>query len=268
MKITIQCSFCNKFLAVGAEHAGKKIQCPVCQGTVQLPKTAKVPAPRSPARSTSSPIRQRETDSREPRPGTQRRSQRPPRRSKPERRKRSSRQPRPQQDADNIWNQPLSSRGAAISEDEYENYGLPSRKNSKKRRNADDDNSFGLSDRPTTSSRSVISPLAVCLIVCVVCMMAAGVAATVQTSSPDLANILATPAIIVGLVLFVGGKITMLGNAFGEDPICGFLYLFFPLYSLYFLLSRWDINGGPWLASILGLLTSAMGCGCSAFFLT
>lgn len=74
---------------------------------------------------------------------------------------------------------------------------------------------------------------------------------------------LALPAVLVGIALSIGGNLRILGNAFGEDLICGFLYMFLPFYSVFFLLNRWDINGGPLLVSALGTLTASVGWVCS-----
>lgn len=54
-------------------------------------------------------------------------------------------------------------------------------------------------------------------------------------------------------------QIRILINAFRESVVCGLLYLFLPLYPLYYIFTRWDQCGGLFLLSILGNIIGGMG---------
>lgn len=69
------------------------------------------------------------------------------------------------------------------------------------------------------------------------------------------------PAVVIGGLFNLFGSLRILGNAFSEDPICGFLYLFVPFYALFFLVSRWSENAVPFLMSVIGTVTFFLGVG-------
>lgn len=106
--------------------------------------------------------------------------------------------------------------------------------------------------------------MTICAIVCGICILLALAAIPVSSSAPDVGKFLAMPAAILGGLLYVGGGLSILGNAFSEDSICGFLYLFVPLYPIYFLISRWDVNAKPFFAALMGALTGVIGLFCGA----
>ncbi len=58
-------------------------------------------------------------------------------------------------------------------------------------------------------------------------------------------------AVMGGLMLFWGG-IWLLGIAYGESLFCVLLYIFLPVYSVYYVISRWSDTKKPFLIVILG----------------
>jgi hypothetical protein len=57
---------------------------------------------------------------------------------------------------------------------------------------------------------------------------------------------------VIGFLLSLWGGLKILGNAFEDSPMTGFLYLMCGPYALYFLFSRWDINQHPFIINLLG----------------
>ena len=45
---------------------------------------------------------------------------------------------------------------------------------------------------------------------------------------------------VIGIILLLGGYAVGAYAAFTEDALYGWLYLFFPLYTAYYLVANWD----------------------------
>jgi phage FluMu protein Com len=255
MKITAQCSSCSKTLAVGEQHAGKKIRCPACKGVVQLPAAAAAESqkPRSAAPEAvakKKPVR----GSQNPKKDVPRKSAAHARTDQAPKKRRRKKRTR---ESDDIWNQPLSSYGSpAIEEDDYDSLGIPPRKKRS-------DESVGTNSRRESSSGSSgFSGMGICVILCTVSMGIAIIGAVVGKSNPDVGHYLTMQAYIVGTLLNFGGGMKMLGNAFSEDAMCGFMYLFIPFYALYYLVSRWDENSRTFFVQLSGFFTMVTGIVC------
>lgn len=85
------------------------------------------------------------------------------------------------------------------------------------------------------------------------------IAATLVTMAvtlilPPLGMILSLVLILAGLILALIGGIRSLVDAFREDVVCGFLYLIVPFYPLYYLVTRWEEQKGPFLMNVCGTL--------------
>lgn len=261
MKITTQCVSCKKTLAVDEEHAGKKIRCPVCQSVVQLPASPLYSSPAPTSGSVSSTPRRRSRTRNEPVVERHQKRPRQGERSRSNRPRNPRRRERPARDPDDIWNQPISSQGAAIPEDAYEAYGLPARRKKKERK--EDEYSYESTYGRSDHSSGSIGSLLTCVIACLGCVVLAFVGIALSGGATQSINYLAIPAIFLGLVLNIGGALSILLNAFREDLFCGFMYMFFPFYALFFLVTRWDENGTPFLVSGLGVITMVLGSICS-----
>ncbi len=59
---------------------------------------------------------------------------------------------------------------------------------------------------------------------------------------------------VIGFLLMLWGGLKILGNAFEDSPVTGFLYLMCGPYALYFLFSRWDVNQYPFFINLMGTL--------------
>ena len=59
---------------------------------------------------------------------------------------------------------------------------------------------------------------------------------------------------VIGFLLTLWGGLKILGNAFEDSPVTGFLYLMCGPYALYFLFSRWDVNQYPFFINLMGTL--------------
>lgn len=254
MNLTAVCSSCQKTLSADAQHAGKKIRCPGCKGVVQLPKallasarkagsaadatrseaTAKAPAAKPPGKKRKPP----EGDS-EPR-------------RRPVKKRARKKKARPARNDDDIWNAPLSSYSSpAIPEEEYEEYGV-----ARPKRRTETSRSEGRGGQSADGGKG---PLLICSIVCGITVLLAIVGALVGSSSPGAGQALCYPAIIVGGLLNLYGSLKILGNAFEEDAVVGLMYLFLPIYPLYFLATRWDVNATPFVISLIGTAALAIG---------
>lgn len=73
---------------------------------------------------------------------------------------------------------------------------------------------------------------------------------------------------IVGILMFVGGVISLVGSvglvvaAFKEDIVWGLLVLLVPCASLVFIVKHWDVAKGPFLTSLAGILLQGLAtCG-------
>lgn len=60
--------------------------------------------------------------------------------------------------------------------------------------------------------------------------------------------------VLCGLIMMVSGGIWAIVNAFRESVFCGVLYMFIPLYGLYYLVTRWDHMARPFTTYLVGLL--------------
>lgn len=103
-----------------------------------------------------------------------------------------------------------------------------------------------------------------CAIACGICVLLALAATVVGKSAPDMGKYLALPATVLGGLLYVGGGLKILGNAFAEDTMCGFMYLFIPFYALFFVITRWDVNARPLMIAIMGVVTMVTGLACGS----
>lgn len=59
-------------------------------------------------------------------------------------------------------------------------------------------------------------------------------------------------AMLIGVALSLYGGLKCLGLAFEEDFVCGILWLFVPLYGLYFIATRWDTTKDYVMMSLMG----------------
>jgi uncharacterized membrane protein len=69
--------------------------------------------------------------------------------------------------------------------------------------------------------------------------------------SPALSMLFFAVAGISGFAYALWGGISLIVMAFSEDVVCGLLYLFLPLYSLYYLVSRWPETKKPFVATLI-----------------
>ncbi|MEZ6062830.1 MAG: hypothetical protein R3C19_21005 [Planctomycetaceae bacterium] len=246
MKITAACPSCEKTLSVGAEHAGKKIRCPACKSVVQLPQVARPAAAVSRAGSATT--------------GGERRSSRvasgantggqsaKPRRPRTAGRPATDGKRRPRQAAaitpDNIWNQPLSSYSSpAIPEEEYEAYGIENRP----RRRGPGGRLVGDDWEPDPPEETYAPVLIFCLLFGVI-----GIVGGVLTFSvPDAGRILSFISLIPLALASAFQHWRIIGNAYEESTLCGFLCWAFGPYFLYYLVTRWDENRKPFLKSLV-----------------
>jgi hypothetical protein len=59
-------------------------------------------------------------------------------------------------------------------------------------------------------------------------------------------------AMLAGVAMSLYGGLKCLGLAFEEDFVCGILWLFVPLYGLYFIATRWDTTKDYVIMSLMG----------------
>ena len=71
---------------------------------------------------------------------------------------------------------------------------------------------------------------------------------------PPFLGILALPLALIGVAMTLWGALKCLAAAFGEDVTCGLLWLFLPLYNVYYMATRWDRVGRYFLTFVSGLV--------------
>ena len=234
MKITTECPTCAKTVSVAAEHAGRKVRCPGCKGAVQIPGGNRKRRPGADAESGQGSTRKRPQD-----------QQRPRKRKRPE-------QPAESHD-DNIWSQPLRSVGEAIPEEDYEAYGIPQREKKERSRRG----SGGGASGPEEEKYSAV------LIVAAISGIAGLVGLGVSFASPNVGSTIALVGIVPASLGSVIQQWRVIGHANEEDSMKGFLCWAFAPYYMYFLFSRWEINKGAFLKTLL--FSFAMAPGIVAF---
>ena len=242
MKVVARCKFCKKSMAVSAEYAGKKIRCPGCNGAVKVPEaggagTAAKGRTAAAASGSARPRRRPEKSSTK-RPKT-RESQKPTQRRRKRRRR--------VQD-DDIFSQPLVSRGATIHEDEYEAYNLPPRRASKKNRETREsrrsDRSYQGEDHDSSDGL-----LSVALIAGIAVAALAILGRSLGNDS--IAESLSLLGMGICFIVNAVCSIWFTKNAFDEGFGVGVMYLFLPLYAVYFLYSRWHVNKVPFAINFI-----------------
>lgn len=248
MKITALCPGCAKTLAVAVEHAGKRIRCPNCSGVVQLPTVASAPVVGSSVRS-APPVS----------PRTAVRAEKPKAATAPAVRPSSpprERKPRGGDGEPDLWSDSLSSYSSpAISDEQAEYYGLPPKR--KKQKSSEEAESpspyyYERQDIGVHHSRQEAS-FGVPLIMGGVNVGSGLLFTLAELAAPGSALIGIVVSIAIGAALGLWGGLRIVLNAFEEDVLCGLLYLFFGIYAIYFLFSRWEVNRRPFLIYLIGL---------------
>ena len=263
MKIHATCPACQATIAVAAENAGKRARCPKCGGVISIPGAAPSQSPpaspgKSPpqvSRSEQSPPRSGassnspRSDQPEARPGKARRTnegqgERPSEKGRPAPQRR-----RKEPAADDVWSQPLSSYSSpAIEEEHYEAFGIPP----KRSQNRGEYNPH-TGQREVGTYNSYTAPsYKIPLIMAAIGLGSAILFGAVGLAFPPAAFAGAGIGGVIGFLLTLWGGLKILGNAFEDSPVTGFLYLMCGPYALYFLVSRWDINQHPFIINLLG----------------
>ncbi len=244
MKITATCPSCDKALAVGEEHAGKKIRCPGCKNVVQLPPARKTAGAAAPTGGAGAGVKTRPA-----RPAI---PQRPAAgdRSRPAGRQQTAGKRRPRQTAvaapDDIWNQPLSSYSSpAIPEEEYEAYGIE--KKVRRRPNGVPYAEGEWEDEEQYQEEKYKPVLIFCLIFGVLGI----VGCVLSFSVPQAGRIISFVALIPLALVSAFQSWRIIGNAYEESTMSGVLCWLFGPYFLFYTVSRWDDNKGPFLKSLL-----------------
>jgi hypothetical protein len=171
----------------------------------------------------------------------------------PEKEKSASQRRRKEPAADDIWAQPLSSYSSpAIEEEHYEAFGIPPKR---KRGQGDGEYNPYTAQREVGTYNSYTPPsYKIPLIMAAIGLGSAILFGAIGLAFPPAA--LAGMAIggVIGFLLMLWGGLKILGNAFEDSPVTGFLYLMCGPYALYFLFSRWDINQYPFFINLMGTL--------------
>ncbi len=265
MKIHATCPGCQATIAVAAENAGKRARCPKCGGVISIPGAAPSQSPpaspgKSPpqvSRSEQSPPRSGassnspRSDQPEARPGKARRTnegqgERPSEKGRPAPQRR-----RKEPAADDVWSQPLSSYSSpAIEEEHYEAFGIPP----KRSQNRGEYNPH-TGQREVGTYNSYTAPsYKIPLIMAAIGLGSAILFGAVGLAFPPAAFAGAGIGGVIGFLLTLWGGLKILGNAFEDSPVTGFLYLMCGPYALYFLFSRWDVNQYPFFINLMGTL--------------
>lgn len=226
MRITAECHSCRNTLEVGAEHAGKKIRCPVCQGVVQLPQAP--PRPKTPIKPQAGFLTPKAAEKKPVDEGG--------RKTARSRRRKKRREP----DPDRIWEQPLASHGHAIPEELYEEYGIPSR--------SPNENQY---EEFEQVHRQPLSGLGFTIWICGLCILVSLIGGAISRSHEEVGGGIVMTCAILSSMVGIASGLRILCNAWNEDAVCGFLYMFLPGYSLYYLISRWDENAAPFIAALI-----------------
>ena len=268
MKIHATCPGCQATIAVGAENAGRRARCPKCGGAILIPGAAPSQSPTAPP-GTSQPGKSKpqtspsgtseprsgassglpRSDQSEAPPGKARRTnegERPPEtgKSAPQRR-------RKEPAADDIWAQPLSSYSSpAIEEEHYEAFGIPPKRDQNRGKyNPRTGKRDGGADNSYTAPGYKIP-----LIMAAIGLGSAILFGAIGLAFPPAAFAGAGIGGVIGFLLMLWGGLKILGNAFEDSPVTGFLYLMCGPYALYFLFSRWEINQYPFFINLMGTL--------------
>ena len=264
MKIHATCPACQATIAVAAENAGRRARCPKCGGGIPIPDAAPSQSPppqgksrpqasasgtsqpRSGAPSDSPRGDQSESPPRKARRSEEGQAERPTQKGKsapPRRRKEPA--------ADDIWSQPISSYSSpAIEEEHYEAFGIPPKR---KRGQGDGEYNPYTAQREVGTYNSYTAPsYKIPLIMAAIGLGAALLFGAIGLAFPPAALAGAVIGGAIGFVLMAWGGLKILGNAFEDSPMTGFLYLMCGPYAIYFLFSRWDINQHPFVVNLLG----------------
>ena len=265
MKIHATCPACQATIAVGAENAGRKARCPKCGGAILIPGAAPSQSPPSPpgkSKPQTSP-----SGTSQPRSGSPSNSPRsdppdsPPRKARranegegerpPEKGKSAPQRRRKEPAADDIWSQPLSSYSSpAIEEEHYEAFGIPP----KRSQNRGEYNPR-TGQREGGNQNSYTAPsYKIPLIMAAIGLGSALLFGAIGLAFPPAALAGAGIGGVIGFLLMLWGGLKILGNAFEDSPVTGFLYLMCGPYALYFLFSRWDVNQYPFFINLMGTL--------------
>ncbi len=232
MSIKTQCQSCSRTLSVPSKHAGKKIRCPGCQQGTRVPDpegAGERVRPSRPAKRRSSPPAQ---------PGPKRR----PRRDE-------------EYDPDDIWSRPIHSRGEAIDEDDYDEFGIAPRKRKKDRDEGQGQNSRGRSKPRSAGDGNVMMMAAIGC--CVLSLILGVIAIAMKSSNAEVARAIAIAGVLFGGAVAAVGNWIMLSNAH-EDGV-GMMYRFVPFYAFVYIFTNLDRNGRPFLANVGGV-TSCIVC--------
>lgn len=262
MKIRATCPACQATIAVAAENAGRRAKCPQCGGGIPIPDAEPSPTQQGTSRPQASGTSQ-------PRSGAPANSPRgdqpgsPPRKARRanegedkgerplEKGKSAPQRQRKEPAADDIWAQPLSSYSSpAIEEEHYEAFGIPPKRSQNRGEYNPRTGKREGGNQDSYSAPSFKIPLI---------MAAIGLGSAILFGGIGLAfppAALAGMAIggVIGFLLMLWGGLKILGNAFEDSPVTGFLYLICGPYALYFLFSRWDINQYPFFINLMGTL--------------
>ncbi|MCA9064584.1 MAG: hypothetical protein KDA96_16045 [Planctomycetaceae bacterium] len=247
MAITAECSQCSHTLRVGDQHAGKKIRCPSCKAVVQLPggsgsNASPAPVSRRPGRpSPGQP---------DPAPAAQGQQRR--------------RRPRnvPAESAgnewdENLWSQNLSSYNSPATE-------LPPEEVERraKSRMAARGGTGGPTDRYYSDDRwakTETETWTLFLAICGVSAVIGGAGSIVCFFKPSVG----IPMMWTGAApLLLASAIQhwrILAHAWEEDVLCGWMCRLVPFYYLYYVMTRWQENGKPFLKE---MIASSAGTAC------
>jgi len=255
MKIHATCPACQATIAVAAENAGKRARCPKCGGAILIPGAApsqSPPAPpgksepRSGASSGSPRGDQPESPPRKARRASEVEGERPPEKGKsaPQRR-------RKEPTADDIWAQPLSSYSSpAIEEEHYEAFGIPPKSSQNRGKYNPRTGQREVGNHNSYTAPGYKTPL----IMAATGLGSAILFGAIGLAFPPAAFAGAGIGGVIGFLLMLWGGLKILGNAFEDSPVTGFLYLMCGPYALYFLFSRWEINQYPFFINLMGTL--------------
>ena len=263
MKVMATCSGCEKTLAVSDEHAGKRIRCPVCGEAVQLPAaTARPGGSLDQYRSLESPS----LSPMKARPIPNYRESNPRRESAPVRSrglKEEGQRPAKSQgqgaasahDEVNLWDGSFNSYAyPEIPDEQLEQYGGRSKK---KEREPETRSPYYYPSDTGSVRNDEEAGYAFPLIMAGVGLVIAAMSAMGERMSPGTGIYGGCISLAIAGALVFWGGVSIAANAFREDFVCGFLYLLFSPYALYFLFSRWDVNRRPFMIHAIGLVSMA-----------
>jgi hypothetical protein len=254
--LRLRCPGCTKALSVPESLAGKMGVCPHCKSKVRVPQLdspesdvdvldelPEVPAPASKGRRSRQEDEVEEVEWEEVSPPSRSRrddderitERRRPRDDDREERISERRRPRDEEDEDD-YDRPRRRR----QDDDYDDE--PPRRRPRRRRRP----------RSSSSTSGGMSGFMIMLIVLGgLCLVS-----TVLTLIWPLAGL--GTMLMGGLITLVGG-IMFLVVAFQDDVMQGILCWFVPFYSLYYLITHWDEEKGPFIIQMAGVFIYLVG---------